>query len=102
MRGLAAGPGAMPVADEPLRGQVHDDLEVGMIIIDDEDDNDEDKVTEAEEPSSSAGQEPAHAGGLRLTPIHPREGGGPRIGIEIWPASRRMSHRKTPSERIPI
>ena len=32
-----------------------------MIIMDDEDDNDEDQVTEAEEPSSRAGQEPAHA-----------------------------------------
>ena len=61
MLGLAAGPGAVPVADEPLRGLGQDDFEVGMIIIDDEDDNDEDQVTEAEEPSSRAGQEPAQA-----------------------------------------
>ena len=69
MLGLAAGPGAMPVADEPLRGRDQDDFEVGMIIIDDEDDNDEDQVTEAEEPSSRAGQEPAQA---RVTMVRMR------------------------------
>ena len=74
MRGLAAGPGAMPVADEPLRGRDQDDLEVGMIIIDDEDDNDEDQVTEAEEPSSRAGQDPAHA---RVTMVRMRHAAAP-------------------------
>ena len=74
MRGLAAGPGAVPVADEPLRGRDQDDLEVGMIIIDDEDDNDEDQVTEAEEPSSRAGQEPAQA---RVTMVRMRHAAAP-------------------------
>ena len=74
MRGLAAGPGAMPVADEPLRGHDQDDLEVGMIIMDDEDDNDEDQVTEAEEPSSRAGQDPAHA---RVTMVRMRHAAAP-------------------------
>ena len=74
MRGLAAGPGARPIADEPLRGHDQDDLEVGMIIIDDEDDNDEDQVTEAEEPSSRAGQEPAQA---RVTMVRMRHAAAP-------------------------
>ena len=73
MRGLAAGPRAVPVADEPLRGH-QNDPEVGMIIIDDEDDNDEDQVTEAEEPSSRAGQEPAHA---RVTMVRMRHAAAP-------------------------
>ena len=61
--GLAAGPGAVPVADEWQRGHVQENLTVTMIIIEEEE-NDESNVAveEAEEPSFKAGQEPAHAG----------------------------------------
>ena len=55
--GLAAGPGAVPVADEPHGGQ--ENLETspsGMIIIDDMEENEKYSAKEAEEPSSRAGQ----------------------------------------------
>ena len=56
--GLAAGPGAVPVADEPHGGQ--ENLETspsGMIIIDDMEENEKYSAKEAEEPSSRAGQD---------------------------------------------
>ena len=56
--GLAAGSGAVPVADEPQGGQ--ENLETSpssMIIIDDEEENEKDSATEAETPSSRAGQD---------------------------------------------
>ena len=56
--GLAAGPGAVPVADEPQGGQ--ENLETSpssMIIVDDEEENEKDSATEAETPSSRAGQD---------------------------------------------
>ena len=56
--GLAAGPGAVPVADEPHGGQ--ENLETspsGMIIIDDLEENEKYSAKEAEEPSSRAGQD---------------------------------------------
>ena len=58
-----AGPGAVAVADEPQGGHDQDEPEaspVTMTIMEDEDDKEEGIVTEAEEPSSRAGQEPAH------------------------------------------
>ena len=89
MRGLAAGPRAVPVADKPLRGHDQDNLEVGMIIMDDEDDNDEDQVTEAEEPSSRARQKPAHA---RVTMVCMRHAAAPpssRHGAQGYAAATR-------------
>lgn len=60
---LAGGPGAVAVADERQGGYEQDKPEASpftMIIIEDEDDNEEGIVTEAAEPASRAGQEPAH------------------------------------------
>ena len=53
--GLAAGPGAVPVADEPQGGQENQETSPSSTtIIDDEEKY---SATEAEDPSSRAGQD---------------------------------------------
>ena len=54
--GLAAGPGAVPVADEPQGGQENQKASpLSMIMIEEE--KKKYSATEAEEPSSRAGQD---------------------------------------------